>query len=476
MSNIHDSLPSPIARADPVCERFAVGRCGAGSDAERKGKPVIEVLSKPAGRMGIGDIEALISSGTPEGEEIEFKENLPAKGRDTDPWVGGKNKIGDRARDAILKETVAFANAHGGALLLGIEESAAKPPVAADLSPIPRCAELAERLKLTFRDCVEPQIPALEIFSVPIEGEAGVIVLRVGRSRLAPHRIKTTRICPIRRSDRCEEMTMREIQDMTLNVSRGLERLERRFEERAKRFQQEFECLRTPEDVWGIRLTAAPVQDDFRIDRLFHRGRIVAEFDDPWYEVVIRQNGDERQLEGLDTLFPEYWKPGLRLVRAESRRDGLVPDRNCYREIHGDGLVELGYVSVRTSTLSEQPWLLPADLPTYLLANLSMWADCIRKQMNTPSAEYALEVQFFSPGGKIEIWEHDQHDPQKFIDIRIYGRPALPSGSKLFPRYSLGDSDTIIDILSLFYRDFWNYIGRDVEAGKDTFAINGWSA
>ena len=49
---------------------------------------------------------------------------------------------------------------------------------------------------------------------------------------------------------------MREIQDMTLNVSRGLERLERQLLKRARRFSQEFERLETPKDAWGIRLTA----------------------------------------------------------------------------------------------------------------------------------------------------------------------------------------------------------------------------
>ncbi len=39
----------------------------------------MEVRSKPADQIGIDDIKALIVSGVPEGEQIEFKENLPAK-------------------------------------------------------------------------------------------------------------------------------------------------------------------------------------------------------------------------------------------------------------------------------------------------------------------------------------------------------------------------------------------------------------
>lgn len=192
---------------------------------------MIDVLSKPADRIGVADVQALIDSEVPEGEQIEFKEALPAEKGKTDPWMDGKNGIGNYARDSILEEAVAFANAHGGALLLGIGESTspAKSAIAANISPIPRCADLAERLKLAFRDCVEPQLPMLEIFSVATENDGGIIVIRVGRSRVAPHRIRTTRHCPVRRSDRCERMTMREMQDMTLNLSRGLERLEQRL-------------------------------------------------------------------------------------------------------------------------------------------------------------------------------------------------------------------------------------------------------
>ena len=122
---------------------------------------MIEVLSKPADQIGIDDIKALIASEVPEGEQIEFKESLPAKKQTLDPWITGKDEIGDPAKNKILEEVVAFANAHGGALLLGIKESDTKPPVAAKISPIPRCQDLAERLKLVFRDCVEPQLPDL---------------------------------------------------------------------------------------------------------------------------------------------------------------------------------------------------------------------------------------------------------------------------------------------------------------------------
>ena len=172
-------------------------------------------------------------------------------------------------------------------------------PVAAAISPIPRCADLAERLKLVFRDCVEPQMPIIEIFAVPTDGESGVVIIRTGRSRMAPHRVTTTFVCPIRRSDRCEKMTMREIQDLTLNLSRGLERLERRLETRSKRFVEEFKRITSPDRAHGIRVTATPVGDDVRFERVYD----VTDLCEPWHRVFLAHQERQRGVS-----IPQSWQ------------------------------------------------------------------------------------------------------------------------------------------------------------------------
>ncbi len=240
---------------------------------------MIGILSRPAEKISKQDIQSLIDSQVPEGEKIEYKRELPESGHSD--WIG-KEKIRDKAKDKILKESVAFANAHGGALLLGIDESKTKPPVAAKISPIPRCKALAERLKMVFRDRVEPQLIRPEIFAVPTDGDSGVVVIRVGGlSRLAPHRVTDTRICPIRRQDRCEELSMREIQDMTLNVSRGLERLDKRLTDRRGRFEQEFSYLENPSKAFGVRVTAVPLGDDIWYERVYNSRKIIDELYEP---------------------------------------------------------------------------------------------------------------------------------------------------------------------------------------------------
>ena len=437
---------------------------------------MIEVLSKPADQIGVPDIESLIASNVPEGEQIEFKESLSTEKGTVDPWMDGKDKIGNQAKEALLTEAVGFANAYGGAVLLGIRESKTKPPVAAKIAPIQRCADLAERLKLVFRDCVEQQLPRIDIFAVPTEGGSGVVIIRVGQSRLAPHRVKVKKIrtCPIRRADRCEEMSMREIQDMTLNVSRGLERLERQLSERSERFRQEFERLQTPENAWGIRLTAAPVGDEIRIERVFRHPGLAEEFEEPWHEVLYRQGGNGRQLKGLrhnGFRLPWSWKPRLRATRAEPSFDlsnNLL--RNSYRELHRDGLIELGCVSVCSSPDGERTFScpLPPDLPIDMFANLAVWADRVRRQALAPTAEYALEVEIIARG-ELAVVSNPESD-----SLAHYDALELQSGPILFPKYSLGDPDEIPNHLGSFHRDFWNSLGSDVGSEEGQFSIQGW--
>ena len=420
---------------------------------------MINLLSMPVDQIIISDIESLIESKIPEGEQVEFKEELPAK-NGSDPWMSGGDKIGDRAKNELLKEVVAFSNGHGGALLLGIGESATKPAVADKISPIPRCADLVERLKLVFRDRVEPQLPRIEIFAVPTEGDSGVIVFRVGKSRLAPHRVTGTLVCPVRRADRCEEMTMREIQDMTLNVTRGLERLERQLLKRAERFREDFERLNSPDDAFGIRLTAAPVGDEIRFDRVFNRGAVIDEFDIGWL-MVGRQTLPSH-------LLPIYWRPILRGARAETSPAHQDPSYIGYRELHCDGLVEWDLVSV--SSLFRESLLSP-DWPIIMFANVAVWADHVRKQALAPTMEYALEVEIRHLGGTVRVGDDDPLSQAMFSGISGLRDEYPPLSNIVFPRYPLNNPDDISRLLALFRRDFWDSLGKDIGVEQNTLTI-----
>ena len=451
----------------------------------------LNIFSKPAHEIKLRDIEELIEAKVPEGQQIEFKEDLPAPKGKQDPWYKDQNEIGEKAKKDLSEEIVAFANAQGGTLLLGIKQSSNKPPIATKPTHIPQCVELADRLGKVFRDSVEPSIPMIEVFGVPVnkDGHEGIVIIKVGRSRLAPHWVKSNRACKIRRADRSEQMTMWEVQDMTLNVSRGLERFERRLQERSERFQQEFDKLKTPEEAFGIRLTALPVGEEVRFDNASQLKALFTKSPDkggvqlPWEPVKMKVKSNEskekpRQLVGpnLDYPFSKHdWQLGLRRIRRQRNRSLKKdqPEENYgldYHEIHCDGLLEFGHIARNhvfyKASCEDRAFPVPfnPDWSLILLANLALWADCIRKA-SVPMAEYGIEIEIQRRGERKVTISNEGIRPSIYC-VKI---PAnyMPTGDGIkFPHYSLPNDyseEAPAALLLTFYRDFWNWSGRDGE-------------
>ena len=412
-----------------------------------------DLHSKPASEFCPADIAAMVTSALPEGERVEFKRSLPAGKGKRDPWEIGKEP-GDKGKNEILEEVTAFANAYGGVLLLGVDESSTKPAAASAITPVPRCIDLAERFKLIFRDCVEPQLPALEVFAVPTNQDNGVVIFRVGRSHSAPHRVTKTLVCPVRRADRCEKMTMREIQDMTLNVSKGLERLEKRLSTRSERFTREFERLTSTDNPFGCRFTAVPTNEDIYFDRVFQNGSLLQGFCLPWRDVLL--NG--RPITEV-TCGPGSWKALLRGARSEHRAPGLEPnaqgqlipkkvDWNFFHEVHCDGLIEFG-------GLHGPRWEYQYFPPKWLFimfGNLLLWVDNIRQLSRSIRAEYVLEVELYLTS----------RTPLPIDEYRdTYWPPDSPN--EKLPYYVIDGDSSVQDVLVTFYRDTLNLVGRDVD-------------
>ena len=453
---------------------------------------MIDILTKPADQLGINDLQALIDSSVQEDERIDFKRDLSAE-TGQDPWYDGR-KLGKKAKIAILEGSVAFANAFGGALILGIDEKESQngPGAANKISPIPRCENLASSLELIFRDCVEPHIPGLEIIPIKTQDEddAGVVVIRVGRSRLAPHRVIPSLVCPIRRSDRCEKMTMREIQDLVLNLARGTEKLDTLLTEQSERFEEEFRGLSGwNHNAIGIRATAAPLGDEIWFDPSHKALR--DELD--WHSVTAQLDDDSCELEGgnLKISSTNDWRPILRGARMEESfyRSRSLTDRTLikkvYREIHCNGLIELGLTSSRSTEplffQSEERYggLLPAGWLITMFANLMVWIDRLRNHAGAPVAEYALELETYIYGKPlprlsvrriIEDFRGQYIGKERTEFVENYAALGTPMDSTRFPRYPLGGSDEIPRILDLFELDLWNNIGlRD--QGHDGLTI-----
>ncbi|MCY3959522.1 MAG: ATP-binding protein [Chloroflexi bacterium] len=432
---------------------------------------MISLLSKPPDQFDVSDLHELIDSQVPEGQQIEFKADPRTDCSLSDRWISGGRPIRERARNKILEEAVAFANAYGGAVVLGIVESESRPPVADRICPIHRCAELAEQLKHAFRDCVDPQIPGLEVIAIPTDGDDGVVVIRVGKSRSAPHRVEPTRHCTIRRSDRCDNMAMREIQDLTLNLSRGLESLERRLKRRSERFPEELERLNRPDQAYGIRATAAPVGDAFHLDRVIGEERLYEQ----WRSLSIVDGERTTRLQ-----FPRLegsWRPMLRSARNEYYGGDSNLDIQIYREIHSDGLLEIGIVNcfVVEQGGVRGPRIYP-DWPLTVFANLLVWADRVRNQASAPVTEYAVDVEIYVRCENLLVVDYtrDYHVVPNYVVGPDPSSVRYPGDLLGSPRYSLGAPSEVAGLIALFERDFWNSIGGDVGRIEHHFEIEDW--
>lgn len=177
-----------------------------------EGEALSEFMTKPVHDITMEYIQSIVDAGTEESQLLEFK----GSGTESDevnhwPWRADLSAVQTKARNSILDEVVAFANADGGVLLLGVNGSKQPPWIAEAISPIPKCADLADRLINIFSECVEPILPYLEVQGVANSSGTGVVFIRVNKSPGSPHRVIPTNRCTIRRGDKCRTMSMHEI-------------------------------------------------------------------------------------------------------------------------------------------------------------------------------------------------------------------------------------------------------------------------
>ena len=184
----------------------------------------MSILSKSLDEVTITDLDALVAREARETSELEFKGELPFKSErgqaeTKDRWIWKGDRIGDYARDQLLAELIAFANADGGTLVLGVRETKDEPRRAEALDPLPRCEDLARRLVDACEDMIEPRLPVVLGRGLPADTEGnGYVVLRVARSLNGPHRLRSDGQFYIRRGERASKMTVREIKDLTLEL------------------------------------------------------------------------------------------------------------------------------------------------------------------------------------------------------------------------------------------------------------------
>lgn len=131
------------------------------------------MIPKHIDEIGYDDLVSLVHA-VPEGRTIEFKRELPHEG--------------DSKKIPFLAEISAFANTVGGDLIFGIE---AKKGVAVSIPGI-KLDDLDKeilRLESSIQNGIEPRISDVSSKSIKVPSGNYVIIIRVGRSWNAPHRV-----------------------------------------------------------------------------------------------------------------------------------------------------------------------------------------------------------------------------------------------------------------------------------------------
>jgi hypothetical protein len=133
------------------------------------------MIPKPIDAITAEDILSLISNEVRESRTIEYKEEFP----------GSNDKDSKRK---LLRVICSLANSTGGDLLIGV---AASNGIPVSLSPLPsdKLDESLLAVENACRDGIEPRLPRFHARTVEVEPSQHIVVLRVGRSWLAPHRL-----------------------------------------------------------------------------------------------------------------------------------------------------------------------------------------------------------------------------------------------------------------------------------------------
>ena len=251
-----------------------------------------------------------------------------------------------------------------------------------------------------------------------------------------------------------------------------------RFGDRRKKFESEYSNLFTVggRSAVGVRVTGVPLVDIIKIDRVFRHRSIVEELKEEWRKVFRSVKGGAMLEAEVDEVLSEslFWRPMLRVARGDHssyfvNRKSISPEDkpivNHYREVHCDGLVELGYTSI--GYLTDAQVHLGNYTSVVLLANLMVQVSRVRKLIGD-DAVYDLEVQI----------RHWQGEGKSNL---LIGPPGprhrsfeFESDSITFPRYSFVEQTGWEEILKTHYRDLFHFLEQDRDDDKDKWLIENW--
>ena len=459
---------------------------------------MIAILSKSQDQIEWEDIQSLVNEQVTESQHIEFKGLYFTSEKNIQDLRNRiqNGEIPDSMKHKICRTIAAFANSYGGAFILGVEDKFdsekrhKKLGIIGNIDCIPICASFIDNLNNTINDRIEPRLPKLEL--IPVYNselrnkEEGVLVIRTGRSIQAPHCVKfkssnsksfPTKSCPTRRGNNTEELTMHEIQDLTLNLSRGTERIKKKLKKRSREFSKKFKELGNPSCAWGVRMTAIPIAEDIRFGEVYSNGTLLKKYLPETHNVKY-QEYDTPAFAPWEFEKLDLWRPKLRAAirskQSNLNTENNLPHIKCYQEIQWDGLIENVFLESCKEDKTQ-----PANIPQLyclwvwlirLFANHLIWVDKARRSADSTNSEYAVDVEIKIIGSNLPIHKNKQEMMQPRW-IGSLERKLTPQKLKFYT-YPYNSRIQIKDLVCQFIKDLVNASGSDITINSSEIEIS----
>jgi hypothetical protein len=132
------------------------------------------MLDKPLDDLDAAHILALVPSQATEGRNLEFKRDAP-----------GRSEADVKE---FLADATSFANAQGGDLIFGVEETNGVATGVPGIEILDLDSEIL-RLENLLRDAIDPRLSGVRIKWIEITAGRGVLILRIPASLTSPHRV-----------------------------------------------------------------------------------------------------------------------------------------------------------------------------------------------------------------------------------------------------------------------------------------------
>lgn len=134
------------------------------------------MLLKKLNDIVISDLQELITNEVSESKSLEYKSELHIDA--------------ESEKKEFLADITSFANSDGGDIIFGIkEDSSTNLPIELNGIEIENADELILKIENILRDSVSPRIPNISFHTLQIIDSKYILIMRIERSYLSPHRI-----------------------------------------------------------------------------------------------------------------------------------------------------------------------------------------------------------------------------------------------------------------------------------------------